>query len=236
MLQCHHVSSFTIHGTRITCSRLVAAPLSSPYRPHCASCHTSSEGNQSRMQKSKYFPYGKICFRHLYVFLRKLLIKSMQPKYDVTLRLLMAQRTIWANSQGITFGFGRSQKEKFGINSQEAGIYRGSLLNICAEHFRLYCYITAVSPHNVIRGVKFSVLLHCSLMSVASRFILWDESWSKQYYVLRRTTCQPVILQEALINIFPHHGSIGGWRFHYNPNSWMFPSNLLHTSQYNIYP
>jgi hypothetical protein len=70
----------------------------------------------------------------------------------------MAKHTIWAKSQGMTLCFGQSQKEKFGGNSQEAGIYRGLLLNICAEFFPVYCRITAISSHKVIRGVKFSIL------------------------------------------------------------------------------
>jgi hypothetical protein len=70
----------------------------------------------------------------------------------------MAKRTIWANSQGMALCFGRSQKEKFGGNSQEAGTYRVLLLNICADLFPVYCRITAISPHKVIRGVKLSIL------------------------------------------------------------------------------
>lgn len=105
--------------------------------------------------------------------------------------------------------FGRSQKEKFWRNSQEAGIYRGLLRNICAGLFPIYCLITAISPHKAIRGVKFSILLYSSMpLDVSCR----TELWSKRYFVLHGTTSSLSSLQEALINIFPHRETMWGWR------------------------
>jgi len=123
--------------------------------------------------------------------------------------------------------FGRNQKKSFGRNSQEAGMYRGLLLNICADLFPVYCHITAIPPHKVIRWVKFSILLHCSMSLDLFRR---TDLWSKRRFVLHGTTSSLSSLQEALTNIFPHHETIGGWRCHCNPHSWRFPSSLLHTS------
>jgi hypothetical protein len=90
----------------------------------------------------------------------------------------------------MTLCFGRTQKEKFGRNSQEAGIYRGLLLNICADLFPDYCHITAISLHKVIRGVKFSILLHCSIfldLSCTTDFGRNDIL----YYAEQRLACHP---------------------------------------------
>jgi hypothetical protein len=90
----------------------------------------------------------------------------------------------------MTLWFGRVQKEKFGRNRQEARNYRGFFLNICADFFPDYCHITAISPHKVIRGVKFSILLHYSMpLDLPCRTDLGRNDIL--YYGEQRLACHP---------------------------------------------
>jgi hypothetical protein len=56
--------------------------------------------------------------------------------------------------------------------------------------FPAYCHITAISLHKVIRGVKFSILLHCSIfLDLSCRTDLGRNDIL--YYAEQRLACHP---------------------------------------------